>query len=189
MTAAPSYTADDYRTAFQALMPRGAAWPRDADAVQTRVITGLVQSAAQLDADADQLLVDAFPGSTTALLGEWEASVGLPDPVAGQAPTSAKRSRALLSRLAGPQGFSRASVTAFATSFGYVVQFGHVDLFRMGRGRIGDRLFDKRWAEVVFVTLAEATHPPDALTPWDRAFCVSGIGRMAPATVTLVFQP
>ena len=190
MTAAPSYTALDYRTAFQATMPRGAAWPREPDAVQTAVITGLSQSMARLDGDANQLLVDLFPATAQALLPEWEASLGLPDLVVGQAPSHDKRRRAVVARLAGAQGFSRPALKLFANALGYDLTVTAVAPFRASQSAAGQPLADLRWANTVILKVAPSAAPPftDALTAWDLAFCLAGLKRMAPAHLTVITQ-
>jgi uncharacterized protein YmfQ (DUF2313 family) len=52
------------------------------------VLSGFTPAFERLTARANNLLIDAFPGSTYELLPEWEATLGLPDPCAGEAPTS-----------------------------------------------------------------------------------------------------
>lgn len=76
--AAPLFAVNDYVRALQALLPRGLAWPRDANAVQTAVLSGLAPSLHRVNADANQLLVDAFPATVDAMLAEWNATLGLP---------------------------------------------------------------------------------------------------------------
>lgn len=77
--AAPLYAVNDYVAALQALFPRGLAWPRDASATQTALLAGLAPSLYRVNADANQLLVDAFPATVDAMLLEWNATLGLPD--------------------------------------------------------------------------------------------------------------
>jgi len=77
--AAADLTSADYQAALQALLPHGRVWPREPDAVQSRVAAGLAQTAARLHARANYLLRDAFPVAPLELLPEWEATLGLPD--------------------------------------------------------------------------------------------------------------
>ena len=76
--AAPLFSVSDYVGALQALLPRGLAWPRDASSGQTALLTGLAPSLNRINADAIQLLVDAFPATVDAMLPEWNATLGLP---------------------------------------------------------------------------------------------------------------
>lgn len=185
------FKAVDYRTAFQALMPRGPVWPRDPDAVQTKVIDGLVQSYERSDAAAGQLLVEAFPATTTAMLEEWESSLGLPDPQAGQAPIIEKRRRAVVSRLVGSYGASAAGLKAFAAVFGFNLTISTFAPFRAGQSSAGHPAASEAWAFAFAIGLTPMADPPfsDPIGDWDKAFVTAGLRRIAPAHQTLVLLP
>ncbi|WP_244933763.1 putative phage tail protein [Pandoraea apista] len=100
-------------------MPRGAVWPRDPDALQTKVIRGLSSIYAQNTARANNLLIDSFPGTAFELLPEWEKTLGLPDPCAGVAPTIEARRAQVVARLAAVGGQSVAYFIQLATNLGY----------------------------------------------------------------------
>lgn len=117
--AAPNYTASDYLGALLALLPRGRAWPRDADAPQVQALAGLAPSLARVNGRANQLLVDAFPGTTYELLQEWESTLGLPDPCIGTDGSYQQRLSLVTSRFAGQGGQSVSYYTAVAKSVGY----------------------------------------------------------------------
>jgi uncharacterized protein YmfQ (DUF2313 family) len=76
--AAPLYSVADYVSALQALLPRGLAWPRDTGTTLAATFAGLSPSFQRVNADANQLLVDAFPATVDDLLEEWNATLGLP---------------------------------------------------------------------------------------------------------------
>ena len=77
----PRVAAD--RAAFaallSALLPSGDAWPTEPDSVQQQALRALAAGFAVLHARANVLVDEAFPASTSELLPEWEASLGLPD--------------------------------------------------------------------------------------------------------------
>ncbi|MCH7381362.1 putative phage tail protein [Acinetobacter higginsii] len=77
--AASKYTLFQYTSALKALLPRGRVWSRENTGIQHGLIEGLAKSFQQMDEEAQQLLVDAFPSTTTALIDEWNATLGLPD--------------------------------------------------------------------------------------------------------------
>ncbi|WP_374572505.1 YmfQ family protein [Phenylobacterium sp.] len=114
-----AHGAADYLAALQALMPRGAVWPTDPDAVQTRVLRGLAQAFADHDAAAVGLLIGAFPGTVDALLTEWEATLGLPDPCEGTDQTLAQRRGQVLAKFADGGGQSVAYFLRIAARLGY----------------------------------------------------------------------
>ncbi|HEM7839791.1 TPA: DUF2313 domain-containing protein [Burkholderia multivorans] len=118
---APNYSAADYLRALQALLPRGRVWPRDPDATQTKVLSGFTPVFERLTVRANYLLVDAFPASTYELLPEWESTLGLPDPCAGEAPTTEQRVAQVVGRLVATGGQSIAYYTAVAKAIGYAI--------------------------------------------------------------------
>ena len=178
----------DYRNAHQALMPRGPVWPREPDAVQTAVLTGLSASYQRNDAAAVRLLTDAFPGTADALLPEWEASLGLPDAVAGPAPTVEKRRRAVMSRLVGSYGPSAAGMKSLAAAFGFNLALTPVAPFRAGQSAAGQPAASPAWAFALVAKVAPMAAPPfaDPIGAWDAAFVASGLRALVPAHQTLV---
>ncbi|OJA74533.1 phage tail protein [Burkholderia ubonensis] len=142
---APNLISADYLRAFQALMPRGRVWPTDSDAEQTQVFAGLTQIYARNTERANQLLVDAFPGTTYELLPEWEATLGLPDPCAGPAPTIQQRRNQVIARLSNSGGQSIAYFINFAAQLGYTVTIKQFTQARAGMLRAGDPCYGYDW--------------------------------------------
>ncbi|KWR88759.1 YmfQ family protein [Cupriavidus sp. IDO] len=142
---APNLTSADYLRAFQALMPRGRVWPRDPDAVQTQVFTGLTQIYARNTARANYLLVDAFPATTYELLPEWESTLGLPDPCAGESPTVQQRRAQVVARLANSGGQSAAYYIGFAAKLGYGITVTNFAPFHCGQSTAGQQLGNTDW--------------------------------------------
>jgi len=60
-------------------MPRGRAWPRDADANLPKYVRGFAKRLQEVELSADQLLLEMRPETTVQLLPEWEAYLGLPE--------------------------------------------------------------------------------------------------------------
>ncbi|MGO4416609.1 putative phage tail protein, partial [Cupriavidus sp. KB_39] len=96
---APNLTDGDFLRAFQALLPRGRVWNRDPDSTQTGVAAGITKCYTRLTQRCKNLLIDAFPATTYELLPEWEATLGLPDPCAGAAPSTQVRRNQVVARL------------------------------------------------------------------------------------------
>jgi uncharacterized protein YmfQ (DUF2313 family) len=131
--AAPNYAAADYLRALQTLLPRGRVWPRDPDAQQTKVLSGFTPCFSVLTGRANNLLIDAFPGSTYELLPEWEETLGLPDPCAGEAPSTELRVAQVVSRLTATGGQSIAYFTAVALALGYAITITQFVPSRFGK--------------------------------------------------------
>ncbi|VVE13136.1 phage tail protein [Pandoraea capi] len=143
--AVPSLTTDDFLRAFQGLLPRGAVWPRDPDALQTRVFRGMCGVYAQNTARANNLLIDAFPGTTFELLPEWEATLGLPDTCAGASPTVEARRAQVVARLAAVGGQSVAYFTQLAANLGYAITIDQFAPFRFGQSTFGSQFGRDDW--------------------------------------------
>lgn len=134
---APAYTAADYLSALQSLLPRGHAWPRAPDAVQTSALAGLTPIYARQNLRANHLLVDGFPTTTVELLPEWEATLGLPDPCAGPAPTLQGRRAQVVARFTATGGQSISYMKSFALSLGYAIDITQFIPARAGILRAG----------------------------------------------------
>jgi uncharacterized protein YmfQ (DUF2313 family) len=119
--APPPYTQDDYAGALAALMPRGRAWPTDSTSILQKTLRALAGLPARLSTALAQLLLDAFPATSVNLIADWEASLGLPDPCAGPAPTLSLRQAQCAQRFAGSGGASVPYLIAVAAALGYPV--------------------------------------------------------------------
>lgn len=140
------FSADDYAAAARALMPRGAVWSTDPASVQGRTVGALAQALERVDSAAVQLLADAFPSTTAALLPEWEASLGLPDPVIGLATTDSQRRAQIVARLIGAGGQSRIRFITFAASLGFTITIGVYAPLRVGHFSAGAPVYGGAWA-------------------------------------------
>jgi uncharacterized protein YmfQ (DUF2313 family) len=142
---APNLRAADFLVAMQALLPRGRVWPRDPDSVQAKVLSGLAPSYERQTARANYLLVDSFPATTYELLPEWEATLGLPDPCAGVAPTVPARRAQVVARLTNLGGASIPYLIGFAASLGYAVTITQYTQARAGMLRAGQPCCGYDW--------------------------------------------
>lgn len=135
--AAPLYSAADYLSALQALMPRGRVWSRDLSTVQSKVLAGLTKSYELQNARSNNLLVDAFPKTANELLPEWEASLGLPSPAVGPAPSIQARQTLVVARFVGAGGVSIPCFVNYAALLGYTVTIQSHAPFRCGQSHCG----------------------------------------------------
>jgi len=143
--AAPVYSAADFLQALQSLLPRGAVWPRDPDAVQTQALSGLVQSNVRLVQRANNLLAESNPVGAVELLYEWESTLGLPDPAIGQLPTIQARRGAVVSNFANTGGQSAAYFINQAAQIGYTITINNNAPFRVGQSYVGQPLGTQDW--------------------------------------------
>lgn len=157
-------SAEDWRTAFWGLLPQGRVWPRDPDTVQAQVILALMQAFVRHTTAANGLLVDAFPATTDDLLPEWQATLGLPDPCAGNATlTLAQEQAQVVARLVSRGGQSRPYFLNLAQTLGWTdAQIVEYPPYRCGMSGCNDPLCDQNWA-FAFRMLAASTSEPDQI--------------------------
>lgn len=116
---APIFRRADFRAALQALLPTGRVWPREADTAQAKVLDGLSGVYERQSTDATSLLAEAFPATTSALLTEWEDSLGLPDECTGPAETLDARRLRIVQKLTAAGGQSRPYFLGLAKGLGF----------------------------------------------------------------------
>lgn len=195
--SAPVYTSNDFLRAFQRLMPRGRVWPTEDDAVQTKVFSGLNAVYGRISSRASYLLVDSFPGTTLELLPEWEATLGLPDPCAGEAPTIQQRRAQVVARFANSGGQSAAYFIQFAANLGYTVTITNFSPARAGQSRAGQPDNGVAWAyawrinaplNTVVRARAGYTTAGEPLGAWGNAVLQCEITTIAPAHTVPIFS-
>ena len=118
---ASRFNLNQYALAMMALLPRGRVWQRTQDSNQYKLIEGLARTYQDVDAAAAQLLVDAFPASTTALINEWNSTVGIPDPCFGAPETIEQNRQFIVTKLTADGGQSNAYYIGLALNLGLVV--------------------------------------------------------------------
>lgn len=111
--------ADAYRDHLAGLLPLGLPWPREPDTTLGALLAAWADSLARVDARALELLAEANPSTTAALLADWEAAYGLPDACIGEAAqTTSARRAALLARILARGGQRPADYVAIAAALG-----------------------------------------------------------------------
>ncbi len=194
--AAPEFNAEDYRTAMAALLPRGPAWPREPDSILMRVLGALAPSYVRNNARANYLLVDAFPSTTLELLEEWEATLGLPDPCAGEATTILERRAQVVAKLTGLGGQSKSYYIGVAAALGYTITITEFKPFTVG-DPVGLPLYGADWAHAWQVTAplntvayfeVGAWRAGDPLARWGNAVLECVLENIKPAHTELIFS-
>lgn len=195
--ALPVFTAADYLASFLAMLPRGRAWPRDADTIMVQQLAKLTPTWARLDARAQNLIVDGFPSTTVEMLPEWEASLGLPDPCAGESPTLQARRAQVVARFIGQGGQSIPYFIAFAAALGYSITTTEYAPFRAGYSRAGDPVNGQDWAFALAFNAplntitwfsAGLSAAGEPLAAWGNAVLECELRRIAPAHTVPLFD-
>jgi uncharacterized protein YmfQ (DUF2313 family) len=190
-------TAQDYLWQFQRLLPRGRIWHRGWGSVQAADLLTLMPSWARLHERANNLLVDAFPCSTTELLPEWEASLGLPDPCTGQLETLQQRTAAVCAKFAARGGQSVNYYIELAAAHGYTITITQYAAFRVDINSADDPLYDEAWDFAWMVTApttsityfsADVSLADEPLEWWGNEQLECLIRAAAPAHTIVMFQ-
>lgn len=189
----------DYLRQMQALLPIGAAWPREDDAVLTRLLAAAADELARVDARSVQLMAEADPRTTVEILADWERNAGLPDlcvVLAGQTQGAVQRRAALASRLTQLGGQSVVYFTQLAAAYGYTVSISEFKLFRAGASRSGDQISNGDWIYAWKVSAPLNTVVPfragqsvsgDAVAAWGNKALECIFARFKPAHTNIIF--
>lgn len=196
--AASLYSFADYKAALLALLPSGRAWPKAPGSEVEAVMAGLAPTLVRLDARAQTLLADAFPGSTVQLLPEWEETLGLPDPCEGESQGLEQRRAQVVTRFASGGGQSIAYFLGVLSRLGYTeASIEQYAPFRTDRSSVDAPLYGQDWIFAWRVNLPElrifyfqadisAADEPLSVVSNDVAVCV--LPTLKPAHTVLLFS-
>lgn len=191
-------TETDYLRQLQALLPPGPAWPKDDDALLTRLLSGLSEELARVDGRAWQIVEEADPRTVAELFADWERVAGLPDACAvafGGTQTVAQRRAALVGRLATLGGQSPAYFIALAASIGYAITITEFRAHTV-EDDVNYVLYDSAWnfawqVNAALNTINEITVDmtvEDPLAAWGKALLECVINRLKPAQTTVLYS-
>jgi len=192
----PTYTAQDFLNALQGLLPSGLVWPRGQDSVQAETLSGLAPTFVRHAGRAVNLLTDANPATTIELLPEWESTLDLPDPCAGESPTLQQRRQQVVARFANSGGQSIPYFISFALDLGYVVETKEFAPFRCGQSCAGDPVGGEEWS-YTWAIVAPSVSPVyfragqstagEPLAAWQNTVLECELDRVRPAHTVLQF--
>ncbi len=194
--AGPAYSTEDFRQKVLELLPTGPIWPRDPDSLLYHVAYILGAPYARNVARANDLLVDAFPGTTDELLPEWESTLALPDPCAGPAPTLQQRRAQVVARLTDAGGCSIPYLVGYAATLGFEITITQFAPARAGTLRAGQPAYGSAWAFAWRVNASAATvtyfragqsTAGEPLQAFGNAVLQCELERLAPAHTTVLF--
>ena len=178
----PSWTVADFARAMQALMPRGLAWPREQDAVQTQVIDALAPTAQRVADAATNEIPDAFPATTVSLIPEWQQSLGLPDPCLAIPTTNAEAQAQIVAKLIDNGGQSISYFIGQAAALGYTIAIEEYVPFRPGRSRVGIALVCAPGWQFAWTVTVTAMPPNGSVAQLECLF-----SRKKPAHTVVIF--
>jgi len=195
--AVPSFAAGQFLAGIKRTLPRGKAWPRATGTVLDQVLSGLMPSSQRYSAACVAMLADVFPATAYSVLQEWEYTLGLPDPCAGELATIQQRRAQVVARFADSGGCSVDYFVNFAAQLGYTITITQFAPARFGIAKFGTPFYGKPWAFVWQVNV-EATQTVNAqfgvnvfgdrYRSWNSAVLECELTARAPAHTTVIFN-
>jgi len=186
-----------YKAILQGLLPTGLIWPRDSEAILSRVLEGAAVELARVDGRAEDLVDEADPRATLEMLTDWERVCGLPGECADVSlQTLWARRAALVARLTYRGGQSRQYFIDLAAAHGYQVTITEFKPFKAGQSKAGDRVNGEAWAHAwrveapettIFPFRAGASQAGDRLREWGNETLECVITARAPAHTAVLF--
>lgn len=191
-------TDTDYLQQLQSLLPPGPAWPKDDNALLTRLLSGLSGELARVDGRAWQIAEEADPRTVAELFADWERIAGLPDACAvafGGTQTVAQRRAALVGRLTTMGGQSPAYYIALAASIGYAITITEFRVHTV-EDDVNYALYGSAWnfawqVNAALNTINEITvgmTVEDPLAAWGNALLECVINRLKPVHTTALYS-
>lgn len=187
----------DFLAALQALLPQGPAWPRDPDALLTRLLEAVAERLAAVQARTVTLLeAESLPPLAAELLPDWERAFGLPDLCAAPDDGTAARRAALVARIIERGGQSRAYFIAYAAALGFTITITEFKPARIGIATIGTPIQHDDWAHTWRVNALATTVIPsrvglsaigDPLREWGNERLECALSHIKPAHTALLF--
>lgn len=190
-------TAEQYLSQLQALLPPGAAWPRDRHTELARTLLALADEFARVEESACRLIEEADPRTTSDLLPEWEKDAALPDPYAGEVATVQERRIALLAKLLASGGQSPHFYIDLAAQLGTAITITEFRPFVAG-SRAGDALYNTAdwgitWqvnipAGAAYKHFVAGSRAGEPLLSGSNQLLEWAIGRLKPAHTRVIFN-
>ena len=142
----PSFSSADFTSALLGLLPRGRVWPKEISSVQAQAASCFAPTFQRISDTAVDLIADAFPGTTSDLLSEWELTLGLPDActVPGSQ-TIAERQCAVAEKISAAGGPQRSYYLQMATQLGLSAIIDEFQEACVGPTSVGDFLYGDGW--------------------------------------------
>lgn len=152
----------DYKKTMIRLSPTGPCWPTEDNSTWVSLFDALSQEFARVDASACDLVDEAFPDTTTALLENWERILGLPDIFSDPSQTIEERRGVVLFKMRARGGQSADYFEDLIDALGYASRVSDIEPFAADYSYAGDFLFDDYWLHH-FLVIVEGPIPNQEL--------------------------
>ncbi len=151
--------ASDYGTHLQNLLPPGKLWNLEPDSKLHRLLVGMGDEFARVEARGATLLEESDPRTATETIGDWERVLALPDAlVTTISAVLAERRIAVTQKLVGRSGQNLAFYAALCNACGYpfISITRYADAVLRAGFRVGRRCYGYRWAYAMTLSVTNA---------------------------------
>lgn len=159
-----------YTRLIKKLLPLGRAWD-DIREDAINLFPGLATEFCRVQDRAKDLLDEIDPGTSTDLLEDWEALLGLPDECTPENVDLNERRQQARQKLAAVGGLSAAFYEQIAANLGFEAFVSDAHPFRVGLSRVGDRLYNPLVPERDVFKVGTGFAVGDPLVAWKWDFC------------------
>jgi len=139
---------EPYQNQLLTLLPLGVAWPREPDCSLGRLMGGLAEEYARVDALSEAIATESLPSQVTQLIDEWEAEYGLPEGSSNVATTLQERRNAVVQKYQQYGSQSREFLIAMSAALGFDLTITEYTETTFG-GEFGGDFYGTDWAFVV----------------------------------------
>lgn len=134
-----------YASILKNLLPSGRAWNKYSDSIFNNFLMGLAEEMLRADQSFEKLITESDPRTATDMLQEWENLVGIPDECQDVSSSIGQRRLDITRKYTARGGQNADYFKKLAADFGYDVTISEYQLFRAGKGRAGDAIYDESW--------------------------------------------
>ena len=187
-------TAEHYLSQLQALLPPGAAWPREDGQTLTEFLHALAEEFARIDGRASDIIREMDPRTVIEMLTDWERAYGLPDPCTQAADTIPERINVLYEKVIRVGDQSPQYFIDVAAQLGFEITITEFFPFTVG-SLANELLYGQAWrfawrvnAPAETVTLFDMRSGVDEpLRDWGNEILECVISRLKPAHTHVQF--
>lgn len=137
-------SAEHYQEALLSLLPKGDAWPTDPDSDLAKLMRGIGEEFARIEARAQDVIKESHPSQTTEMFEEWEAMYGLPNACMGSESSLQEARATLIQKYQQYGGQSREFFIAMAAALGFTITITEFSDFWCG-DEVGGAIGDEDW--------------------------------------------
>ncbi|MFQ5472613.1 MAG: YmfQ family protein [Dehalococcoidia bacterium] len=188
--------AGEYRGQLQALLPQGKVWSKELATNLSKLLHGIAEEFARIDAKILDLIEEGDPRTTTELLVDWERVAGLPGPCAGLAETLQGRRDEVVQKLTTRGGQSRQFFIDVGTRLGFTITITEFKVAKIGATKIGEKLYRSAWTfawqvngplQTIRTAQVGQSQIGEPLRSWGNTVLECVIGDLKPAHTTVIF--